>query len=186
MEGWREAGRDVALSFFGDVQGLAIQGSCFKGVQPITSALAPPNSKTMGFYLLFQISPPCKVLVTLTLCTLGSPPPKSSVFPYAAGERGSSPRLALNSPESSLGFQTGSWGTGVLVPVRGFQATVAPSTSLGCAWLPSPSAALLHVSSEECTQLKFLRDLFLLAGKRLGQLPLPVAKEAVEKTGGPP
>lgn len=64
MEGWKEAGRDVAQPFFGDVQGLAIQGSCFKGVQPITSALAPPDSKIMGFYLLSQISPPCKVLVT--------------------------------------------------------------------------------------------------------------------------
>lgn len=120
------------------------------------------------------------------LCALGSPPPKSSVPPYAAGERGSSPRLALSSPECPLGFEPGSWGTGVLVPVRGSQAMVAPCTSLGSAWLPSPSAALLHLPSEECTQLKFLRDLFLLAGKRVGQLSLPVAKEEVEKTGGPP
>lgn len=122
----------------------------------------------------------------MTLYALDSPPPKSSVSPYADGERGSSLRLALNSPESPLGFQPGSWGTGVLVPVRGTLAMVAPSTSLGCAWLPSPSAALLHVSSEECTQLKFLRDLFLLAGKRVGQLPLTVAKEEVEKKWWPP
>lgn len=85
-----------------------------------------------------------------------------------------------------LGFQPGSQGTGVLVHVRGSQAMVAPSTSLDCAWFPSPCAALLHMSSEECTQLKCLRDLYLLAGKRLGQLSLPVAKEAVKKTGGSP
>lgn len=85
-----------------------------------------------------------------------------------------------------LGFQPGSQGTGVLVRVRGSQAMVAPSTSLDCAWFPSPCAALLHMSSEECTQLKCLRDLYLLAGKRLGQLSLPVAKEAVKKTGGSP
>lgn len=87
MEQWREAGRDVALAFFGGVQGLAIQGSCSKGVQPITSASAPPDSKIMVFYLLSQISSPCKVLVTLTLCALGSAPPKSSVAPDVAGKR---------------------------------------------------------------------------------------------------
>lgn len=122
---------------------------------------------------------------TIDPVCIGFTPTKVLCVPIV-GDRGSFLRLALNSPEFPLGFQPGSLGTGVLVPVRGSQATVAPSTSLGCAWLPSPAAALLHVSSEECTQLKFLRDLFLLAGKRPGQLPLPVAKEVVEKTCGPP
>lgn len=59
---------DVALALFGDVQGLAIQGSCFKGVWPITSALALSDSKILGFNSLSQISPPCKVLVTDPVC----------------------------------------------------------------------------------------------------------------------
>lgn len=100
----------MALAFFGGVQGLATQGSCSKEVQPISSTLAPPNSKIMRFYLLSQISPPCKVLVTLTLCALGSFPPKSSVSPFAAGERSSSPRLALNSPIRVSTWQSGDWG----------------------------------------------------------------------------
>lgn len=48
------AGRYVALAFFGDVQGLATQGSCSKGVQPITSTLVPPDSK--NHIILFVIS----------------------------------------------------------------------------------------------------------------------------------
>lgn len=103
----------------------------------------PTTQKSGGFYLLSQISPPCKVLVTLTLCALGSPLPKSSLCPhYAAGERGSPPRPDLASPEPPLGFQPGGRGIGVFVPDRGSQTTVAPSTSPDCACPPSPSAGL--------------------------------------------
>jgi len=35
--GWREAGRDVAQAFFGDVQGLTSQGSCSEGAGQFTS-----------------------------------------------------------------------------------------------------------------------------------------------------
>lgn len=68
---------------------------------------------------------------------------RSSLCPHcAAGERGSPLRPDLTSPEAPLGFQPGGRGIGVFVPDRGSQTMVAPSTSPGCACLPSPSAGL--------------------------------------------
>ena len=148
----------------------------------------PTTQKSRGFDLLSQISPLCKVLVTLTLCALGSPPPKSCLCPRcAAGEGGSPLRPDLTSPEPPLGFQPGGRGIGVFVPSRGSQTMVAPSTSPGCAWLPSPSAGLAVRALGGMHPAEIPQGFVPPGrkGKGRGGPPLPTAKEAAEKLGQP-
>lgn len=93
----------------------------------------------------------------MTLTLLCSPLPKSSLsLHYAAGQRGSPPRLDLASPEPPLGFQPGSRVIRGFVPGRGSQMMVALSASLGCAWFLSPSPGLAVCA---------------LGGMHLGEIP---------------
>lgn len=103
--------------------------------------------------------------MTLDLCALGSALPKVSLCPHrAAGERVSPLRP---DPVRTAGCQLGHLGS--LSPVDGPRRW----------WLPAPARAVLGspaalcVHSEECSQPKFLRDLFLLAGKDGAGCPCP-------------
>lgn len=109
--------------------------------------------------------------MTLNLCALGSALPKSSLCPHrAAGERASPLRPDLASPCYNCWVSAGQSGDlGPLSPVDGPRRW----------WLPAPARAVLGspaalcVHSEECKQPKFLRDLFLLAGKDGTGCPCP-------------
>lgn len=58
------------------------------------------------------------------------------------GDRSSSPRLAVNSPESPLGFQPGSWGTRVLVPCQKVPGSGGSQHQPGLCLAPQPLCSL--------------------------------------------
>lgn len=75
----------------------------------------------------------------------------------------------------------------VFVPDRGSQTLVAPSTSPGCACLPSPSAGLAVCALGRMHPAEIPQGFIPPGMKRKGQgrLPLPTAKEVAEKPSQP-
>ena len=89
-----------------------------------------------------------------------------SVSPLCSWGRGLSSEAGPHQPRAPIRVSARrSGGLGSLSPVEGPRQWWLPAPAQAVLGSPAPLPASLCVHSEECTQPKFLRDLFLLAGK---------------------
>lgn len=132
-----------------------------------------PGLKSQGDFICYLISNFSSVQDlndVEPVCTGFSPAKVLSVSPLRGWGKGLSPVARPRQPLLQLlGFSWAVRGFGAFVPYRWSQTMVAPAPAR--AVLGSPAALCVH--SEECKQPKFLRDLFLLAGKDGTGCPCP-------------